>query len=88
MIKPENCNQVVVAFTQPSPDKTHAIGVMLGYYDCPTAIMEFGDGHSGSWAAHLCRPATPEEVAEFWRDRAMKAEASLAAAVAAAGVVA
>lgn len=89
MISSENCNQVVVAFTQPNPSHAHFMGVMVGYYDCPTAlIVDSKDGRSSAWAAHLCRPATTEEAQEFWRDRALKAEAELSARIAAAGEVA
>lgn len=88
MVSPEDCNSVVVAFTQPNPGLVHAIGLMTGYFDCPTAILEKKDGQHSVWAAHLCRPATHQESEAFWRERALKAEAEMAAVVVAAGMTA
>jgi hypothetical protein len=51
---------------------------MTGYYDCPSALIDTGNGHQAAWALHLCRPATPEEAEQFWRDRALAAEEKLA----------
>ena len=88
MVSPEDCNSVVVAFTQPNQELVHAIGLMTGYYDCPTAILERKDGQHSVLAAHLCRPATSQESEAFWRERALKAEAEMASIIAAAGAVA
>lgn len=73
----ENLGKVIVAFTAPSRETPQFIGEMIGHYECPTALIDTGDGMATPWALHLCRPATPEEAEKFWRDRAMEAEAEL-----------
>lgn len=66
-------NAVLVAFCNPSPDVPHFVGVAVGYYDQPTYIIQ-REGRECTWAASLCREATPDEAIEYWRDRALNAE--------------
>jgi hypothetical protein len=68
---------IVVAFCAPNPEIPHFTGQAVGFYDCPTVLIDRGDGHAHAWAAHLARPATPNEAIEYWRRRAEAAEARI-----------
>jgi hypothetical protein len=35
--------------------------------DHPTATLLTSDGQRITWAQHLTRPATPEEIVEYWK---------------------
>lgn len=72
-----NIGKVVVAFTAPNPGRPHFVGVLQAYYACPVALIDCGDGRGAPWAMHLCRSATLEEAAEFWRRRALAAEGTI-----------
>lgn len=48
------------------------------FADFPTVSGLDEDGRWSSWGAHMSRIATPEEAADYWRDRAMAAEHKLA----------
>lgn len=48
------------------------VAEVAGYYDAPTYI--FAQTPFQAWRADLVRPATPEEAAIYWRERALKAE--------------
>lgn len=51
------------------------MGVPLGYHDGPTLI--FGQqGRPTVWRAELVREATLEQASNYWRDRALQAEAA------------
>lgn len=70
-------NKVVCAYFESSKpeDEPNFIGVMVGFYDHPTALIDTGDGlHPHAWSGNLVREATREEEVEFWRNRAIKAE--------------
>jgi hypothetical protein len=67
----------VITFTAPDPQGRHSMGILVGYYDCPTALIDYGDGMQHAWALHLCRAPTGEETAEYWRERALAAEQKL-----------
>lgn len=76
----ENSGHVVIGFSGGDPErKPWHIGLMRGYMPEPTVIIEGESGEQVHWAVSLCRPATHEEALAFWRERAEKAEAKLAA---------
>ncbi|WP_332689476.1 hypothetical protein [Devosia sp.] len=64
---------VLVAFCNDSKDHPHFMGEAIGYYDQPVYMLQ-SNGKECTWAASLCREATPEEAIEYWRNRALKAE--------------
>lgn len=51
------------------------VGHYVGYMSHPTYVIKTPTGQV-SWAEHLTRKATPQEEVEYWRARALDAEAA------------
>lgn len=71
----KSLEKVIVAFTAPDQDRVHFAGIMVGHHAHPVNLIDTGDGVHRAWATHLCRLATHEEAVDFWRRRALSAEA-------------
>lgn len=72
-------NRVVAAYFNGDTPETppNFIGILVAHYDHPTALIDTGDGlHPHAWSGTLVRLATRDEELEFWRQRALKAEAA------------
>ena len=65
--------QVMVALNAWGGQSFNFIGETIAFLDEPS--WHFSNGNS--WAASLCRPATPEEELQYWRGRAVEAEYNL-----------
>jgi hypothetical protein len=70
---------LLVAFTAPNPEGVQFMGEAICYYAQPTYVIQC-DVVARSWAASLVREATDAEAAEYWRERALAAEAASDAA--------
>lgn len=68
--KADLVGQLVVGWTSDGEDKF--VAEARGYCDAPTFI--FSREPYTTWRADMVRPATPEEAATYWRERAMNAE--------------
>lgn len=72
-VNASNLGAILVAFT--AQGDTQAIGEMVAYADTPTVGLR--DPNSSclvNWRADMCRPASPKEEIEYWKQRALRHE--------------
>lgn len=73
MLSEDILGTVVVGVSGADQSVTH-IGVAVGFMPHPTVLIETKSGEQFSWAQHLTREPTMQEVIQYWKTRALAAE--------------
>ncbi len=69
----EAVGELVVTFTAAEPNRIKSLEKVVVYASSPTLSFE-GWGH---WLAYLCRMPTAQEAIDYWKRRALVAEAEV-----------
>jgi hypothetical protein len=70
-VNASNLGAVVVALT--AQGDTQIIGEMISYCDAPTVgLCGLINSSLVDWRADMCRPASPQEEIEYWKQRALR----------------